>query len=375
MNIFRYLRSLWDGLFYGLKATDDKAFTQEGGGSEADGVVIKKQVDDHRVSSALLRGEVTQEVKELRYRTYKVDREAKDFEYYAPTLAIRRDKQDNKFISFENEDGLEVITVQPNYKNLTTIEDSIKDVDSDEDVNIGYLKPNHDCTIKFTRKNSFFPRYRVEDYLKEIVVKKIDDTHACLDLYFSIYENNMDFKSKGFITEIKSIQKGYTKSDVIDFTSISFVTNHAYKVVDMLEFEFGELEFEKVLEFDGHYILRFKSLITKNGIDEVMNKYYCKEMEDKYKRKERKVQDLNLFGVNPIKEYICERCGKRIVYDEVAIDELEAKQARDIFEVEEQGDQIGGVSEYLDAQMAEQTFGHVLCKECLKEYMKEQGIN
>ena len=61
-----------------MKATEDEVLHQTansiGGGSS-----IIKEVDDTRVSKALLKGEITQEVEELRYRTYKVDKEAKTF--------------------------------------------------------------------------------------------------------------------------------------------------------------------------------------------------------------------------------------------------------------------------------------------------------
>ena len=76
-------------LLYGMKATEDVVFHQSGSG-DGDGTSISKQVEDTRVSKALLKGEVTQEVEELRYRTYLVDKESKCFEYYAPTLAIKK---------------------------------------------------------------------------------------------------------------------------------------------------------------------------------------------------------------------------------------------------------------------------------------------
>ena len=33
---------------------------------------------------------LTEEVKQLRYRNYKVDREAKKYKYFAPTLALKK---------------------------------------------------------------------------------------------------------------------------------------------------------------------------------------------------------------------------------------------------------------------------------------------
>ena len=115
------------GLIYGMKATEDEVLHQTansiGGGSS-----IIKEVDDTRVSKALLKGEITQEVEELRYRTYKVDKESKTFEYFAPTLAMKRDKQDTKFLKYDDRDGLELITVQPNDFLVETVSETLEQV-------------------------------------------------------------------------------------------------------------------------------------------------------------------------------------------------------------------------------------------------------
>ena len=78
-----------------MKSTEDIVFHQSGLDGDS-GTSIIKQVQDKRVSEALLKGEITQEVQELRYRTYKVDKESKTYEYYSPTLALKNDKQNNK---------------------------------------------------------------------------------------------------------------------------------------------------------------------------------------------------------------------------------------------------------------------------------------
>ena len=123
-KIFTWISTFWHGLFYGMKATDEIMFT--GNTDTIPGSAIIQEVNDHRVSKALLKGEVTQEVEELRYRTYKVDREAKQYEYIAPTLAFKRDKQDSKFVSYEKNGDLELITIQPNEAIVEEISKSLE---------------------------------------------------------------------------------------------------------------------------------------------------------------------------------------------------------------------------------------------------------
>ena len=97
------------------KNTETQVLTQGGVDSTGGGMVVVQDVKQgaHALSKALLRGELTEEVKQLRYRNYRVDREAKKYKYFAPTLALKKkDGQDNKFISYDKSDGLEVITIQ-----------------------------------------------------------------------------------------------------------------------------------------------------------------------------------------------------------------------------------------------------------------------
>ena len=78
-KIKKVLLNLWYGLPFGLKAAGDEIM----GGGEADqaGTEINQQVTDKRVAKHLLKGEVTQEVEELRYRTYKVANDSEKYKY------------------------------------------------------------------------------------------------------------------------------------------------------------------------------------------------------------------------------------------------------------------------------------------------------
>ena len=78
---------------------------------------------------------------------------------------------------------------------------------------------------------------------------------------------------------------------------------------------------------------------------------------------------LNPFDITDnSKVYKCEHCGKEIKYDTDEIDYMPIFQPRDIFD-EEQCNKISP-TEYLDAQICEQTFGVVLCHDCLKKYIE-----
>jgi hypothetical protein len=348
-------------LFYGIKNTEDIVFHQSGITDES-GTSVIKEIENKRVSKALLKGEVTQEVEELRYRTYKVDKESTNFKYYAPTLALKKDGQDNKFMKYDKSDGLDIITIQPNNVLVENVSETLEQV--------GGRGKREEYTIKI--KRDFTPRYRVEEYLKRLDVKKLDDTHVILDMYVSKYMNSYDFKSKGFIKEIEKIRDQKVKSDILDYQEISFITHHAYKLDDMIKFKFRNIWFKEVKEFDGNFILKFKAEIMNEDLD-LTKRYFSKTMDDKYKNKEKKDTVVNFSDYATSKVYVCEECGKKVVLDMEMIDKLNAYQGRDITNEKTQ-DETPQVLEFMDMQISEQTYGKRLCSDCLKKYLQNNNL-
>lgn len=349
------------GLFYGMKVTEDNVFRQTGVLNGA-GTSIIKEVEDQRISKALLKGEITQEVEELRYRTYRVDGESKKYEYYAPTLALKHDKQDTKFMKYDESDGLELITIQPNSVMVETVSETLNQVGGRG------KRPQYRIKIK----RNFVPRYKIEEYITRLDVKKLDDTHVILDAYVSKYPNDKDFKSKGFIREIEKVRDEKIKTDIFDYEEISFVTSHAYKIDDMVKFVFKNIWFKNIVEFDGHYIVKFKASLEQTTTD-LTKKYFSKTMYEKYKNKVKKDIAINLLDYGQTRTYTCQECGKEILLDNKLIDEINTYQGRDITD-ENFENETPQVLEFMDMQISEQTFGKRLCSDCIKKYLKNKKI-
>ena len=376
-RLFNKARAYWYGLFYGLKSTNDTVLTQVGIDNSV-GTEINQQVAENRVSKDLLRGEVTQQVEELRYRTYKIDREAKKFDYFSPMKAIRFDKQDSKFVKYENSDGLELVTIQPNNAEVKNVSDGVKDIDfmktelidkaGNIKADLGDFLVVNDYTIKVER--DFMPRFKLEAYTTRLVVKKLDDEdNFILDFYVSMYPKENDMKSIYFVNEVKKIMDGYRQSDITSFERVMFTTLHAYGLEDMIEFRFNHVYFKDILEYDGHYILRFKAHAYVNGKD-LTDEFHSESMEHKYETNEKKEVVIDVFnGGNKHETFVCSECGKVVEYDTMAIDNMVLEKPR--YADEEGIETDSGVMEYLDLQMAEQTFGKKLCKDCLRKYMNK----
>jgi len=373
------INAYWVGFFYGLKDTNDTVFTQAGIDNSV-GTEIQQQVTENRVSKDLLKGEVTQQVEELRYRTYKVDRESKQFEYFSPTKAIRFDKQDSKFVKYDNSDNLELITIQPNHANTANIYDGTKDVDflnaklidgqGNVSINLGHFDVENKYNIEIER--DFMPRFKLEAYTTRLVVKKLDDEdNMILDFYVSKYPQEKDMKSIYFIKEVEKLMSGYKQSDVTSMTRVSFVTSHAYGLNDMIEFRFDHIYYKGILEYDGHYVLKFKAHAYVNGKDQT-DEFYSKSMDEKYRNNEKKEVVIDAFsGGNEYKTFVCSECGKTVEYDTEAIDNMQASLGRDITDDEISDD--NSVMSYMDLQISEQTFGKKLCSDCLKKYLNNMN--
>lgn len=349
------------GVMFGMKNTEDLILKQIG--KDSNNINITQEANTNRVSHALLKGELTQEVKELRYRTYKVSREARWYEYFSPTLAKKIDKQDSKFVKYENSENLEVITIQSNHRNIMGINETFKNA---EKIGDKYYFRETEKTYTINIKRNLIPRFRIEEFATRIVVFKTNiDNQIKFDLYVSIYPDDKVFISKGFVREIQKIKSDNIKSDVVEFEELSFKTLDAYKLDDMLEFVFNNITYEKIIEYDGYYVIRFKANVVKNGEDK-MKEFFNQEVEDKYNKKEKKTRTLDLTETFTEK-YVCENCGKEIFYSVEDIDRLAISKPRDIDE--EQSEST--VSEYFDIQIAEQTYGKRLCKECLEKYIQQ----
>ena len=87
----KYLLNIWYGLPFGIKAASDEII---GAGNSLDNdTTISQEVSDKRVAKHLLKGEITQEVEELRYRNYKVAGEAENYDYLGNGVAVKNDKK------------------------------------------------------------------------------------------------------------------------------------------------------------------------------------------------------------------------------------------------------------------------------------------
>lgn len=288
MNLMRKIKSFFYSLPFGMKAAENE-MTSGGSVKDGDGVEIQQNVSDGTVFKHLLKGEVTQEVEELRYRTYKVERESKNYKYIGGGQAIKKElNKSNDFSSGK-------------FKFSQENKQICADVLSSLDLKI---PEKYTITVSYTDT----PRFNIEKYATMVDVKIDDGENIYTTLHFSEYPNKNKLTSKAFINDLKSVYECSQKNDSYgvgrydtfsSFLTMSFVT---YKATndqpDLFSFVFISPTLIRSKRENGEYMLVYKwNSFTYKDITE---DFKSDSMEEKYNNKEKKELNFNFDDITPI---------------------------------------------------------------------------
>lgn len=272
---------------------------------------------------ALVQGEVTQEVRDLRWRMYKV-LEATDGltttitgydEDGMPITKTEKAKSHRallKKVKVDDSDDCQLEIVQDNEpivmgakeaglnENITgyTHEEYEKSKVYDENGELvsttlgvinsddyeSFIKPEHPVVV--TRE--FRPKFEIEKYTKKLHVRRIDDEKKLLEFYISKYPDEYDRKTRLLISEIKRAIKNPRSTDMLDINEIKFITYKTLGTKDFHIYEYKVDSFDKIIEFDGFYVIKFKCDVIVDG-EYLLEKYREEELDKKYQNNERKL--------------------------------------------------------------------------------------
>lgn len=326
-KIKKFFLNFWYGLPFGMKAMGDEIMGSNA--VDSNGTTVGQEVSDERVAKHLLKGEVTQEVEELRYRTYKVENESKNYKYIGNGVVVKENKvekeRDRTKFKFTQESSIV----------CESVSDSLKQVGS-------YGTEKYMFEIDY---NSLV-RFRVEKFITKIDVDINDDIEKVeTTLHFSTEPNPYDAASMPFINEIKKLldvkseyeaSRHEISSSIVNLT---FTTYKAYNEADFVNYCFiNGAKFKSFKQEGYEYLLTFEwDEYIRMPLD-LETKYYSKSMAEKYEKKERKNVDVSV--VQGERKRYCSICGKEMsVYD-------------------------------ADIQEAD---GHEpICKECMKQVLNKQ---
>ncbi len=298
-KIKRWLTKLYYSIPFLMKGGNNEIF---GNGIGSDnGTEINQNVTDKRVAKHLLKGEVTQEVEELRYRTYRVAEESRDYEYIGNGTAVKKQKKtiDANNYSFSMECKMFCNSV------LSALSES-------------YDSKNNKYTLDIAYKNPFV-RFKIEKFATRIDVKNINGK-ITTTIHFSEYPNPYDSISMPFINMLSDLRKNATTSNNVSeyfkrselsdsILSMSFVTNNATNnFPNMHLFYLSGPSLIGVIKRNGEYYLEY--LWEEYKETNLTDKFYSEDMYNKYKYKERKEALDSVLNLK--KDVVCPICKRTI---------------------------------------------------------------
>jgi hypothetical protein len=255
------------------------------------------------LADALKKGEITQEVKDLRWRTYKVLK-ASDKKRF-----ISKSEDDFEIITIDEKKALKKVKVDKyddyplelvfnnilNTSSLTDVFENTEFRETIKDEETTYTLDGFDYFARIKNEpqltvvRDFVPKYFIEKYTKKLFVRVISTEKRLLEFYVSKYGDEYDVNNKNFLNEVKrAINGGVKKHNFLQINEVGFISYNTLGVSDFLMFGYNVLSFDKIIEHDGFYVIKFIAEIKINGED-MLKEFVEKELEEKYIKKEAKL--------------------------------------------------------------------------------------
>lgn len=265
-----------------------------------------------QLADSLINGEITQAVLDLRWRTYKILRETENVtseitgydEDGMPVVSTKKidRKKGIKKIKVDDFDNYDLEMVIDNSPIALGVNDVLSseyiDVNetpkiiSEDTASLGEISGEKyfgsyrsHLPIKVIRE--YIPKFDIESYTKKLVIRKINESERLLEFYVNKYPDQDNKRSILFLKEIEKAIKNPRQSNMLQLKKVGFITYKCIGVLDFLEFEYDIISFDKIIEFNGNYVIKFIAKIVKDGED-AFEKHKQLELDKKYEQKTKK---------------------------------------------------------------------------------------
>jgi hypothetical protein len=316
MSIGKWLNKKAAMLSLALGNVEKNTFAQNGEGLSKN-IQHERRINQGTLMDSLINGEVTEEVQNLRWRIYKILEESEkytstingyDSEGVADVTTKKRSLTNQlSKVKVDQYDKYPLEMVITNDEVTISIDDSmyndfiiaydkpviIKDeVTGEEHAELGEISSNdYFASTKsekpITIERKIHPKFYIENYASKLNVRVIDSEKRLLEFYVSKYPDEMNRNTGFFINEIKKSMDNPITSSTLEIDEVKFIT---YKVIgadDFLEFNYRIEKFDKIVEFNGHYVIKFIGSVIVNG-ENILEKYKREDLDKKYDNKEKK---------------------------------------------------------------------------------------
>ena len=279
-------------------------------------VIQERRHTQGQLMDSLKHGDVTQEVLNLKWRTYKILRETEGLkteivDYDEDGMPITKTyKRNNKFgldkikldsydkyplemvidntpITINGTDTLDLISNKITGEMTFSVDDEGNNVAhhgkvANDDI---FSFQKNETPISILRSNML--KFDIETFTKKLNIRIINNDERLLEFYITKYPDEFDRKTRFFISEIKKVMLNPIASDFINIDKVGFITYKSIGVSDFMEYQYDILSFDKIIEFNGYYVIKFKAKVIINGED-ILEQHRIEELDKKYETKEKK---------------------------------------------------------------------------------------
>lgn len=286
--MFKWFKKILYALPFGLKAADSEILSS-GEISDGNDSTIEKKVSQNSLMDALLRGEVTKEVEEFRYSSYKIGEKANEYKYVGNGQAVKKEIKKNKN---------DVRFTQYNQPVVTSVLEDLK--------HVGDYGKLEQYFINLEYKE--FSRFRICAFITQVDVE-IKNEKAKTKVHFNILPDPYNAASAPFINELRKIkyakdsEYALNRNEIANrISTLSFVTFKATNdEPDLISYAFYNPKFIDYQETESSAYIEYEweGYIKDNLTD----KFYSKSQDEKYKNKEKKDGKVEFINAqNDVKE-------------------------------------------------------------------------
>ena len=257
-----------------LANVEKNALGQGGEALSNDANTVQRQRQG-MLSDDLMQGKITEEVITLRARMYRILEESDNYTYCEGERGYKVDKNTvDRKIKGEPSDEYKVELVVNNEKIPVDFADAIDYIDlpAESPIIIG---------------RDIMPKFKIESYTDKLYIKSIDKENKLLEFHLSKYKDQYDKKTGFFINHVKKAIANPRNSDLLDFNQVGFVSFNTIGCNNFLEYQYGNVEFDKIVDYNGSYVIKFKCKVTVNG-ESVTEKYSNDDLDERYANKEKR---------------------------------------------------------------------------------------
>ena len=310
MDIKKKIKRIFGSIYLSMVDVEKSVFGQS---NKLETVITQERRQSQgTLADSLKQGVLTEEVKNLRWRNYKILDSAQDlsitgFDEKGLPIISRKNKNNLSKIKQDSFDSYplelvfinELITIGANDMFNTNINYTTENTDRFDENGVLSGRTHGSITndehllktkgsVPLVIGRDCLPKFEIETYTNKLHVRKINDTERLLEFFISVYPDENNKSSTLFNNDLKKMLDGViVNADTINLKTVSFVSDNSIGVSDNLKYEYSNIIFDKIVLFNGFYVIKFKADVSING-DYIMEEFRMLDLDKKYENKERK---------------------------------------------------------------------------------------